>query len=395
MKKNISKGILGKKVLIFIVRTIVKGPAVRILKFSDKEFKIKAQPYLVFANHTYALDPIFIVKTMKRYVRYVMSDHVMRSGFVGKIYKFLDSPIIFEREKGTDPLFNDIVENIKAGINVAMYPEGCLTNTGETGFISKRNAALVKECDCTFVTYRAYGGYIKKPRWAKSARKGPICGEVANIYSREQIRSMTEEEIYQHILEDLYVNVYDEQRKNPRRYIGEDPAEHAEIILYGCPHCKSIGRLRTKGREIFCDCGFKAEIDDYGFWHGNNMEFDNIPEWDRFQKKLLKEITDRTKGSVELLFADNEQQIYAIENGEVTTLSENGRLELFADRVVITTDNGEITVPLNDINSVKTSSKMNLLLVTEEGYFEIKSSYPRSATKYIVAIRYLQGKENY
>ncbi len=395
MNNNVKKGVLRGKILIRILRTVVKIPAVKILQFSDKEVRIKDKPYLVFANHSDSIDPAYIIKTTKKYVRFVMSDHVMRMGLVGKLYKLLDAPIVFEREKGTDALYKSIVDNIKAGVNVAMYPEGALTSTGETGFISKRNAALVKECDCTFVTYRGRGGYLKKPRWAKSSRKGPIFGEVVNVYSREQIRSMSEEEIYKHILEDLYVNIYDEQRKEPHAYIGEDPAEHAEIILYGCPKCKSVGNLRTKGREIFCTCGFKAEIDDYGFWHSNDMEFDNIPDWDSFQKKLLKEITDRVKSTDELLFRDEEQQIYTIENGEVTTLSENGKIELFADRIVITADNKEITVPLSEINSVKTSSKMNILLVTEEGYFEIKSSYPRSATKYIVAIRYLQGKENY
>ncbi len=394
MKNNIKKGVLRGKILIFTLRTLIKRPAVKILQFSDTERKIKEQPYLVFANHSDAIDPAYIIKTMRRYVRFVMSDHVMRMGIVGKIYNFLDAPIIFEREKGTDILYKSIVDNIKAGVNVAMYPEGAMTSTGETGFISKRNATLVKECDCTFVTYRAYGGYLKKPRWAKNGRKGPIFGEVVNVYSKEQIRSMSEEELYKHIIEDLYANIYDEQRKNPHKYIGEDPAEHAEIILYGCPKCKCIGNLKTKGREIFCTCGFKAEIDDFGFWHGENMEFDNIVDWDKFQKKLLKEITDRTKGTDELLFRDKEQQIYTIENGEVTTLSESGQIELFADRIVITTDNTKITVPLNEINSAKTSSRMNLLLVTEKGYFEIKSPYPRSATKYIVAIRYLQGKEN-
>lgn len=394
MKDNLKKGVLRSRIVISIMRTLIKVPAVKILKFSDKEVRIKDKPYLIFANHSDTIDPAYIIKTTKHYVRFVMSDHVMRMGLIGKLYNFLDAPIVFEREKGTDALYKSIVDNIKAGINVAMYPEGALTSTGETGFISKRNAALIKECDCTFVTYRGRGGYLKKPRWAKSSRKGPIFGEVVNIYSKEQIRAMSEEELYEHIIEDLYVNIYDEQRKEPHAYIGEDPAEHAEIILYGCPRCKSIGQLRTKGREIFCDCGFKAEIDDFGFWHGENMEFDNIPEWDRFQKKLLKEITDRTKDTNELLFRDDKQQIYSIKDGESTTLSEDGKLELFADRVVITADNGEITIPLNDINSVKTSSKMNILLVTEEGYFEIKSSYPRSATKYIVAIRYLQGKEN-
>lgn len=395
MKKDIKKGVLRGRILVRLMRTVVKIPAVRILQFSDKEVRIKETPYLVFANHSDTIDPAYIIKTTKKYVRFVMSDHVMRMGLVGKLYNLLNAPIVFEREKGTDALYKSIVDNIKAGVNVAMYPEGALTSTGETGFISKRNAKLVKECDCTFVTYRGKGGYLKKPRWAKSSRKGPIFGEVVNIYTREQIRSMSEDDIYKHILEDLYVNIYDEQRKEPHKYIGEDPAENAEIILYGCPCCKSIGNLRTKGREIFCTCGFRAEIDDYGFWHGENMEFDNIPEWDKFQKKLLKDLTDSVKGTDELLFKDEEQQIYIIENGEVTTLSENGRLELFADRVEITTANKTVTVPLADINSVKTSSRMNILLVTDEGYFEIKSPYPRSATKYIVAIRYLQGKENY
>lgn len=395
MKKNhITKGVRRGKFLIFTLRTIVKHPAVKILRFSDKEVRIKEQPYLVFANHTYAFDPVFIVKTLKRYVRFVMSDHVIRSGIVGKIYNFLDAPIIFEREKGTDPLFNDIVQNIKAGVNVAMYPEGCLTSTGETGFISKRNAALVKECDCTFVTYRAKGGYLKKPRWAKNGRIGPLTGEVVNIYSKEQIRSMTEDEIYDCIVKDLYVNAYDEQRKNPAEYIGEDKAEYAEVILYGCPGCKEIGKLRTKGDKIFCTCGFEATIDNYGFWHGEDMEFDNIVQWDKFQKELLKEITDKKINTPEEVTSDTEQQIYLIEDSEMIPLTQNGKITLFGDRVELITDKETISIPLQDVSSVKVSGRMNLLLVTNKGYFEVRSQYPRSGTRYIVAIRYLQGKEN-
>lgn len=394
MKNKLTKGVCRAKILVFTLRTIVKHPAVKILRFSDKEIKIKEQPYLVFANHTYALDPIFIIKTMKRYVRFVMSDHVIRSGFVGKIYNFLDAPIIFEREKGTDPLFNDIVQNIKAGVNVAMYPEGCLTSTGETGFISKRNATLVKECDCTFVTYRAKGGYLKKPRWAKNSRKGPLAGEVVNIYTKEQIRSMTEDEIYKHILEDLHLNAYDEQRKKPAEYICEDPAEFAEVILYGCPACKKIGKLRTKKDKIFCTCGFEATVDNYGFWHSDKLEFDNIVEWDSFQKKLLKDLTDKAQNTSGIIFSDNEQQIFSIENSEMITVSENGTINLCGDRVELITENETIAIPLEAINSVKTSARMNLLLVTNKGYYEVRSTYPRSATKYIVAIRYLQGKEN-
>lgn len=393
--KNVKKGVLRAKMLIFTVRSLIKIPAVRALKYKDKgEIKIKEQPYLVFANHSDVIDPAYIIKTMKRYIRFVMSDHVMRSGIVGKIYNLLDAPIVFEREKGTDVLFNDIVANIKAGVNVALYPEGSLTNTGETQFISKRNAALVKECDCTFVTFRGKGGYLKKPRWAKNSRKGPIFGEVVHIYSKEDIRRMSEEEIYQHILEDLYVNAYDEQRKNPCEYLCEDPAESAEIILYGCPKCKSIGKLKTKGDKIFCPCSFEAKVDNYGFWHSDDLPFDNIIEWDKFQKTLLKDLTDEKKGTTELLFEDENQLISKVQGSHSTLLSEKGKIQLFADKLTVTTDNEVFNIPINDIQSIKNSAKMNILLVSNDHYFEIKSPIPRSATKYIVATRYLQGKEN-
>jgi len=394
MRKNIKKGVLKGKILIFVLRNIIKGPAVRILKFTDTEHKINDQPYLVFANHSDIIDPAYIIKTMRRYVRFVMSDHVMRMGIVEKLYNFIDSPIVFEREKGTDVLYDTIVDNIKAGINVAMYPEGAMTSTGETGYISKRNAALVKECDCTFVTYRGKGGYLKKPRWAKNSRKGPISGEVVNVYTKEQIRAMSEEELYKHIVEDLYFNIYDEQRIKHHEYITEDPAEHAEIILYGCPKCKEVGFLRTKGDKIFCNCGFEATVDNYGFWHSDDMKFDNIVDWDKFQKNLLKEIADKKRNSPEEVFCDKEQMIYSVHNADSVTLTEKGEIHLYGDRVELLSDKENIIIPIADVESIKTSSKMNLLLVTKKGYYEIRSPYPRSATKYIVAIRYLQDKEN-
>ena len=393
--RNITKGVGRARLTVFILRSLIKVPAVRALKYHDNgEVRIKKQPYLVFANHSDAMDPVYIIKTLKRYVRFVMSDHVMRSGLVGKIYNFLDCPIVFEREKGTDVLFNDIVANIKAGVNVAMYPEGALTSVGETQFISKRNAALVKQCDCTFVTFRTKGGYFKKPRWVKNSRKGPIHSEVVHIYSREDIRKMTEDEIYQHIVEDLYVNAYDEQRKNPYEYICEDPAESAEIILYGCPKCKSIGKLKTKGDKIFCPCSFEATVDNYGFWHSEDLPFDNIVEWDKFQKELLRNVIEEKKGTTELIFEDDHQIVAEVHAAESVPMSENAKLQLYADKILLTTEKEVHSIPLAEIQSIKTSAKMNILLVTNNHYFEIKSPFPRSATKYIIASRYLQNKEN-
>ena len=120
----------------------------------------------------------------------------------------------------------------------------------------------------------------------------------------------------------------------------------------------------------------------------------NIVEWDKFQKELLRNVIEEKKGTTELIFEDDNQLISEVQNADSTLLSENAKLQLFADKILITKEKDIYTIPIEDIQSVKTSAKMNILLVSKEHYFEIKSPVPRSATKYIVATRCLQNKEN-
>ena len=52
------------------------------------------------------------------------------------------------------------------------------------------------------------------------------------------------------------------------------------------------------------------------------------------------------------------------------------------------------SIPLECIKKISIASKMNLLIVTDKTYYEILSKAPRSAIKYLVAHRYLMGKES-
>lgn len=124
------------------------------------------------------------------------------------------------------------------------------------------------------------------------------------------------------------------------------------------------------------------------------MAFDDIVSWDRYQKELLQDITDFTKSTDSLLFSDNSQIIYSVENGEKILKSEDSEIVLYANCFEILSQKDKITIPLERIKQITTSSVMNLMIVTDDEYYEIKSTFPRSATKYIVAVRYLQGKEN-
>ncbi len=393
-RKQIRKGFRRSQFIIFAARNII-GPAFKkICDIECDKVRIKEEPFILMANHAHNFDAAAELAGIRNFMRFVMSDHLTRKPIMRVLLNFLAIPIIYHREKGSDSLYNEVVDNLNAGVNVAIHIEGGKTNNGETGYISKRNAQMVKDGNCALVTYRNKGGYLKAPRWAENKRSGKISGEVVKIYSREELKKMSVDEIYEHIKEDLSVNIYDEQKINPQIYSAENPAESAEIILYACPKCKQIGTLTSKNDKIFCECGFEASVDNYGFWHSEDMPFDNIVEWDKFQKSILKEEIENKRNTSDLIFADSEQIIYTLENENRVLQSENGSVSLYGDRIEITAENSVDSIPIENIKKISIASKMNLLIVTDKAYYEIHSKAPRSAIKYVVAHRYLMGKEN-
>lgn len=392
--KNIKKGVFRSKFFYSLIATTIGIPLTLIRNFRYKPGMVKEETFIMMSNHADNYDPAYSVLLTGRHMRFVMSDHLTRKAQYRFLFDFIASPIVYRREKGSDELYNQVVRNCRAGVSVGIYVEGGKSNNGETGFISKRNAQMVKDCDCALVTCRLKGGYLKSPRWADNNRKGPVFGEIVNIYSKEEIRKMSLEEIYGHITSDLYVNAYEEQRKNPHKYIAENPAQSAEIILYACPECEKIGTLKTSGNEIRCSCGFVANIDNYGFWHSKDMPFDDIVRWDKFQKGVMKRLVEENRGTDNLLFSDDEQLIYTLENKNRALQSDNGKISLYADRLELAYENNKLCIPIDKINRVGTASKMNLFFITDDEYYEIRSNKVRSAMKYKVAIRYLQGKEN-
>ena len=232
-------------------------PFDRLFHFHRSVYKPVEEPFLLVSNHTDGADPGFILSDVRTYFRFTSSDHVMEKPLVRHIFHFFGDPIIIYRKNGSDVVYNDMLETLKSGINVQLMAEARVTDSGETGYISPRNATLVKEAGCGFITHRITGGYMVIPRWAEERRKGPVYGEVVHHYTAAEVAEMTEEEVYEAMCRDLYVNAYEENRVRKQKYIAKEPAEHAEYVLYGCPKCGAVGRLHTKHDRMWCDgCDF-------------------------------------------------------------------------------------------------------------------------------------------
>ena len=255
--KEIRKGLKRHIFVYHFLRILFGWLIVLICNFSYQYRKIKGRPVLILSNHNSDFDPLLMVISMKRHFTFVASANIM-SGQVGKVIKFLTGPIPREKGAGADKTIELILENLNAGIDVAMFPEGNKSWDGSTNFISRRTAEIFKEVKCGMVTYRFDGGYLRSPRWARNSRKGKLFGQIVNEYSYEELKDLSVDEIYGIIVRDMQADAYQYQDEHHVRYRGKGLAEGFENLAYLCPVCHRFDTIHAKDNDIWCDCGMKA-----------------------------------------------------------------------------------------------------------------------------------------
>lgn len=391
-----NKDIVGK---VRLQRRVYKfcyymaGPAVkRIYHFSAKPCKVQSPTFLALGNHTQNLDPALLVIGLKRHIRFVATDSLTR-GVAGFFLNNLFG--LIPREKGAkgDAVIKKIEENLKAGVSVGMFPEGNRSWDGETEFISKRTARLAKESGAGLVTYRFTGGYLLGPRWAETRRKGPMRGEMVHEYTAEQLSAMTEDEVYSAICKDLYVNAYTEQATHGDLYRGKNLAEGMQYAAYLCPRCKQFGTIRTAGNDITCACGLHAKYTETGRLEGGNLPFDNLADWNRFQKKWTHDNAEALKQKTETpIFSDNGFKLTVVENGQANLLSENASVALFGDRIEMTFQDGKIVRTIEEITGFGTALSASMYFNCDSTRYRLVAQQKVSVLKYYALWRALSNR---
>ena len=360
-----------------------------------KRYVPQNKNFIVIANHSDALDPIYVLCSLKKYIRFVMGDHVIFNPVVKFFLKTMCGWIVKGRDNHPSVLINDMTASAKEGVPLGLFAEGTITPNGETGFFSPRTGQLVKDLGVALITYRVKGGFFHTPRWGTGLRKGRIQAGVVHEYSPEELAEMTAEEVNAIIKRDIYVNAFEEQRKRLRYYKGKNLAEHIERILYICPHCQQVGTLHSKGNFLTCDCGYKVEFGQDGFFHEceKALVFDNVLDWDKWQKGIWKDkVLNAPDG--ELIFEENEQPVYTLVKRKKVELSDNAILCLYKDRFeLILNENETITFPIEKLKLVLNVSVESVMFFDGEHFIYVKSKNPRAAAKYVAAWRYLTGKD--
>lgn len=316
------------KVLRLVLRPFL------ILRFNYTYEKCEVEgPCLVMGNHDTNWDPLFLGCAFPRQMYFVASEHIFRWGIVSWILKVLLAPI--SRLKGTTAgdTAMTIIRRLKKGCNVAMFANGSRSFNGISEDILPSTGKLARVGGATLITYRLDGGYFTEPRWNFSGlRRGKIEGRVVNVYTPEMLKKMSVSEINEAINRDLYVDAYAVQRQRMVPFKAKRRAESLESVLCVCPVCGKLGGMKSQGNHFSCShCGYSLEYDEYGFFRGENVVFDSVTDWDKWQSERLLEMADSTPEG-EAIFSDEGFELFVIDSDHKSRSVGKGGIALYHHR---------------------------------------------------------------
>ncbi len=349
-------------------------------------------PFLLVSNHNTDLDPVLIAASFpKQQMYYIASEHLLRSGFGGRLVNFLQEPIARQKGGNANAPVMAALRHLKSGHNVGFFPEGNRSWDGVTGSFPESTGKFVRTAaaaGATLVTYRFEGGYFASPRWAgASARRGRIDGGAVGIYKPEELKAMKAEEINALISRDISVDDYALQQEKQIPFKGRRLAEHLERLLYRCPLCLKADTLRSEDDTLRCSCGAVVRYLPTGFLSGDGP-FSTLREALNWQNEQLRKSCDSATEE-QPIFSDSAMLCHEVQTGTGLTLLGQGSMSLFRDRLCLP----GITLPLSEIRGISIRGSQNIYFGTDKNTYQISSDAVRNTLRYLKAIEFLTGKE--
>ena len=221
--------------------------------------------------------------------------------------------------------------------------------------IPKATYKFLKWLNADVYAARTSGTYFAMPKWSKKMRPGRTYLDVYKLFTQDELKNASIEEIERKTNEALLFDAYRDQEKLKVKYKGADNIEGLENVLYMCPHCKNefCMSIIDKNR-IRCDkCGWEQECDEYAFLHnkcGLGQELRYVSDWSKLiyqelKKKISCGIEDVITSKTEIFMIDYEKHKFVKVGDGILTLDKHN----FTINGRINGDDKLICIPITNI----------------------------------------------
>ncbi|HZJ89221.1 MAG TPA: lysophospholipid acyltransferase family protein, partial [Bacilli bacterium] len=162
------------------------------------------------------------------------------------------------------------LRTLRKGAILSLFPEGQITLSGEFLTPSFSVAKLLKKAAVPVYIVKHINPYLVNPPWNKKSYRGRITTEVYELYTAEQLATLTEQEIYDEVYKALHHNPFVENKVKRQKYRVKELTD-IDLILYECPVCKDE-TLSYRKKTIFCtSCDYERTLDPY--WQFGDTNF--------------------------------------------------------------------------------------------------------------------------
>ena len=242
----------------FLLKIFAFGKGQRVFRTA----KIKG-PAILLSNHTSFYDFIYTTAAVyPRRISYMAASKMFYDPLLGFFLRLARAfpKCLFQ----SDPIATLNAFRIlrQKGI-VSIFPEGQISPIGVTQPVNMAIAKLLKKARVDVYTVKHQGAYLVNPPWTKKTFPGRIDTRVDLMLSRDQLIGMTDQQVYDSIVENLQFNVSAYNEKKRYTYRVQD-ITNLESVLYRCPRCHH-GFLRSEKHQLICPaCGHVMTYDRYG-----------------------------------------------------------------------------------------------------------------------------------
>ena len=266
----------------------------------------RKDPFVLVGNHTYLFDVVQIALHFKITPAIVAQEYLLSAK--GLRWLLLNVAKVIPKSKGSADVrtIRKIMQYVKKGYPIMLMPEGDSTFFGRTGYVEPSTGKLIKKLNLDVILAKTKGGYLSRPRWATALRGNRYIDlTYSTLLTKEQVASMTADQIQQELEAGLQHNDYEWQHQSKHKFSGERMAEGFDNVIYRCPVCGAFHSFVVKQNEIQCQsCKTVATMDEYGFVSGFGLA--TMVELDESQRHFDEELKQTTfQTTATLQYVDN------------------------------------------------------------------------------------------
>ena len=332
------------------------------IEFDDKDIRGVEPPFVIVGNHTNNWDAFILSYKIKDPVHYVASIEQFRGRFMRFVMGLVGS-IPKTKSMSDAAAVKGMFKVRNNGGIVGIYPEGKRSWDGKTEEILYPTAKMLKSMNVPVISVLTHGAYLTHPRWAHKARRGKIHLKYSVLFTAEDIKTLSTDEIYERMCRTIQTNEYEWQEREMIPFIGPGPAEDLELALFICPKCKGVGKLFSKGDTFTCTaCGEKVRYNKYGYFEKDGSEkpiFKSVQDWNQWQMEQLEETIRIRMTNPELpIFEDTDATLYTGDPYVSLKKDRKGSILLYVDRIEFKDQNGnKECYDISGMNGVSTHLK--------------------------------------